>query len=146
MHTQMAPVFGNLFDGRTVTSWRATGNASIWTVKDGAIVGNNDQKKSGSTLYSKAKYEDIDLSLKAMWAGVVDSGVFLRKPELQVQLGQSNSLRVDMSCCFYTSTNGDIYPQAGRGKGVVALLKEGEWNTLRVLAHSATTSRSGSTA
>ena len=31
-------------------------------------------------------------------------------------------------------TKGDIYPQAGRGKGVSALLKEGEWNTLRVRA------------
>ena len=29
------------------TGWRATGNASIWTVKDGAIVGINDEKISG---------------------------------------------------------------------------------------------------
>ena len=134
MQTQTAPVYGNLFDGRTLTGWRATGNASIWTVKDGSIVGINDEKKSGSTLYTKAKYEDFDLSLKVMWTGVVDSGVFLRKPELQVQLGQSNSLKIDMTCCFYTGTKGDIYPQAGRGKGVAALLKEGEWNTLRVRA------------
>jgi hypothetical protein len=131
---QTAPVYGNLFDGRTLTGWRATGNASIWTVKDGAIVGINDEKKSGSTLYTKTKYEDFDLTLKVMWTGIVDSGVFLRKPELQVQLGQSNSLKVDMSCCFYTGTKGDIYPQAGRGKGVAALLKEGQWNTLRVRA------------
>ncbi len=54
MQTQTAPVYGNLFDGRTLTGWRATGNASIWTVKDGAIVGINDEKKSGSTLYTKA--------------------------------------------------------------------------------------------
>ena len=117
MQTQTAPVYGNLFDGRTLIGWRATGNASIWTVKDGAIVGINDEKKSGSTLYTKAKYEDFDLSLKVMWTGVVDSGVFLRKPELQVQLGQSNSLKIDMTCCFYTGTKGDIYPQAGRARG-----------------------------
>jgi len=41
---------------------------------------------------------------------------------------------VDMTCCFYTGTKGDIHPQAGRGKGVAPLLKEGEWNTLRVRA------------
>jgi hypothetical protein len=64
----------------------------------------------------------------------VDSGVLRRKPELQVQLGQSNSLKIDMTCCFYTGTKGDIYPQAGHGKGVAALRKEGEWNTLRVRA------------
>ncbi len=39
-----------------------------------------------------------------------------------------------MTCCFYTGTKGDIYPKAGRGKGVAALLKEGQWNTLRVRA------------
>jgi hypothetical protein len=112
MQTQTAPVYGNLFDGRTLTGWRATGNASIWTVKDGAIVGINDDKKSGSTLYTKAKYEDFDLSLMVMWTGVVDSGVFLRKPELQVQLGQSNSLKIDMTCCFYTGTKTTDYTNA----------------------------------
>jgi hypothetical protein len=125
---------GPLFDGRTLTGWHATGNASIWTVKDGAIVGINDEKKSGSTLYTKTKYEDFDLTLKVMWTGIVDSGVFLRKPGLQVQLGHSNSIKIDMTCCFYTGTKGDIYPQAGRGKGVANLLKDGEWNTLRVRA------------
>jgi hypothetical protein len=85
-------------------------------------------------LYTKTKYEDFDLTLKAILTAIVDSGVFLRKPELQNQLGQSNSLKVDMTCYFYTVTKGDIYPQAGRGKGVAALLKEGEWTTLRVRA------------
>jgi hypothetical protein len=64
----------------------------------------------------------------------VDSEVFLRKQELLVQLGRSNSLKVDMTCCCYTGTKGDIYPQDGRGKGGAALLKEGEWNTLHVCA------------
>ena len=68
-------------------------------------------------------------------SGTVDSGVFLRKPELQVQLGQSNSLKVETTCCFYMDIKGDIYPQAGRGNGVAPLLKDGEWNTLRVSAH-----------
>jgi hypothetical protein len=62
---------------------------------------------------------------------LVDSGNFLRKPELQVQLGQSNSLKIGMTCCFYTGIKGDIYPQAGRGKGVTAMLKEGDWYTIR---------------
>ncbi len=64
----------------------------------------------------------------------MDSGVFLRKPEIQVQLGNSNSLKVDIICCFNTGTKGSIYQQAGRGKGVAALLKEGNWNMLRVSA------------
>ncbi len=72
-----------------------------------------------------------------MWTRIVDSGVFLRKPELQVQLGQSNSLKINMTCCFYTGTKGDIYPQARRGKGVGALLKEGDWNSRRIRAGGA---------
>ena len=39
-----------------------------------------------------------------------------------------------MTCCFYTVTQGYIYPHTGRSKGVAALLKEGEWNALRVHA------------
>jgi hypothetical protein len=84
------------------------GKANIWTVKDGAIVGIKDEKKSGLMFYTKRKYEDFDLPLKVMWTGIMDLGVFLRKLELMVQLGQSNSLKVDMTCCFYTGTKGDI--------------------------------------
>jgi len=77
MQVTTGPVYGNLFDGRTLTGWRATGNASIWTVKDGAIVGINDKKKSGSKLYTKTNYEDFDLTLKVMWTGIVDFGGLL---------------------------------------------------------------------
>ncbi len=41
-----------------------------------------DGKKSGSTLYTKAKYEDFNLLLKAIWSRGVNSGVFLRKLDL----------------------------------------------------------------
>jgi hypothetical protein len=57
-----------------------------------------------------------------MWTRVVDFGVFLRRPDQQVQLGQSNSLKVDMTCCFHTGTKGDSYPQTGRGNSFAVLL------------------------
>ena len=68
---------------------------------------SNDEKKSSSMLDTKSNYGDFDLSLKVIWTGVVDSNVFLRKPELQVQLGQSNSRKIDKTCCFYTGIKGD---------------------------------------
>jgi hypothetical protein len=52
----------------------------------------------------------------------------------QAQLGQSNSLNLYMTCCFNTGTKGNIDPLDGRGKGVATLVKEGEWNILRVRA------------
>ena len=39
-----------------------------------------------------------------------------------------------MTFYLYAGIKNDTNPQAGRGKGVAALLKEGEWNTLRVRA------------
>ena len=57
----------------------------------------------------------------------------LRKPELQLQIGISRSLKKDMTCCFYTGGQ-ERYPEAGRAKDISKLLKEGDWNKIRLQA------------
>ena len=57
----------------------------------------------------------------------------LRKPELQLQIGVSRSLKKDMTCSFYTGGK-DKYPVAGQAKGLEKLLKPDAWNKIRLEA------------
>ena len=66
--------------------------------------------------------------------GEIDSGIMLRKPEVQVQIGVSRSLKRDMTCSFYTGT----YPEAARAERAGELLKRGDWNRIRVEARGDT--------
>ena len=57
----------------------------------------------------------------------------VRKPEIQMQIGTSRSLKKDMTGSFYAHGG---YPQPGRAdeKKIAKLLKEGDWNTMRLEA------------
>ena len=61
-------------------------------------------------------------------SGLIDSGIFLRDERQQVQIGQSGSLKRDMTCSPYIPGRG--YPQ--EAKGVKELLKLKDWNHMRV--------------
>ncbi len=64
----------------------------------------------------------------------VDTGLDMRKPRIQLQLGISGSLLVDMSGSFYTGGK-PAYPEAGQAKEAKTLMRpQGEWNTFRVQA------------
>jgi len=54
------------------------------------------------------------------------------KPELQLQLGVSRSLKVDMTAAFYTGGK-DIYPMAGRPQGLSGTFLPGAWNRYRLV-------------
>ena len=118
-----------IFNGRDLTGWKVVG-AEYWRVVDGAIVGQSDEAKKASMLYTDRDYSDVVVEAEVRFTGEIDSGVMLREPEVQVQIGVSRSLKRDMTCCFYTGT----YPEEARAQGVDALLKAGEWNRLRVEA------------
>jgi hypothetical protein len=58
----------------------------------------------------------------------------MRKPNIQLQLGISGSLKVDMSGSWYTGGK-EKYPEAGQAKEAKTLMKpEGEWNHFRIQA------------
>jgi hypothetical protein len=62
----------------------------------------------------------------------------MRKPNIQLQLGVSGSLKVDMSGSFYTGGK-PAYPEAGQAKDAAKLMKpQGEWNTFRIQAKDTT--------
>jgi hypothetical protein len=138
------PKLESIFNGKDLAGWKITtfkakpkDANTHWQVKDGILISENDEKMTGSLLATEKQYKDFIVELDAKWTGEVDSGIYVRKPngkgsDLQLQFGVSRSLKKDMTCSFYTGTKGDAYPEAGRGKNVDKLLKEGEWNHFKL--------------
>jgi len=118
-----------IFNGRDLAGWKVVGEP-YWQVIDGVIVGANDAEKKGSMLYTDAAYGDVIVEGEVRFTAEIDSGIMVRKPELQVQIGVSRTLKKDMTCSFYTGK----YPDEARAPKAAELLKPGEWNRIRVEA------------
>jgi len=118
-----------IFNGTDLTGWKVPAEP-YWHVVDGVIVGKSDEQKKGSMLYTEKPYGDVIVEGEVRFTGEIDSGIMVRKPELQVQIGVSRSLKKDMTCSFY---NGK-YPEEARANRAAELLKVGEWNRIRVEA------------
>ena len=127
-----------LFNGKDLTNFKAEGAAEFWRVENGVLVGENNAAKKGHYLWTQKDYGDFVIEFDVRWKGTtdrgVDTGIEMRKPHIQLQLGISGSLRVDMSGSFYTGGK-PAYPEAGQAKDAKKLMKpEGEWNTFRIQA------------
>ena len=122
-----------IFNGRDLAGW-APAESPFWRVEDGILVGENDAALTGSMLRTTADYGDVVVEAEVRFHGEIDSGIMLRKPEVQVQIGVSRSLKRDMTCSFYTGR----YPEAARATRVDELLRPGDWNTIRVEARGDT--------
>jgi len=119
-----------IFNGRDLSGWKAASEPGYWSVVDGAIVGQSDDRMKGSMLYTEKPYGDVIVEAEVRFSGEIDSGIMVRRPELQVQIGVSRSLKRDMTCSFYTGS----YPEEARALKAADLLKPGEWNRIRVEA------------
>lgn len=120
-----------LFNGKDLSGWKVPGPNPYWKVVDGAIVGTNDPANKGSMLYTQGTWGDFELEFDAKWTGEIDSGVMFHQPELQLQLGVSRSLKVDMTAAFYTGGS-ERYPIAGRPVALDAVFRQGGWNRYRL--------------
>ena len=131
------PKFVPLFNGQDLTGFKADGSKEFWRVEDGILIGENDAAKKGNYLWTEKEYGDFVIEFDVRWKGTpprgVDTGVEMRKPNIQLQLGVSGSLKVDMSGSFYVGKAG--YPEIGQAKEAKTLMKpEGEWNHFRIQA------------
>lgn len=117
-----------IFNGTDLSGWKTPEPNLWWRVEDGKLIGENDEKLRGSTLYTTKNYQDVIIEADFRYDGEIDSGIMLRKPEMQVQIGVSRSLKKDMTGSIYKRG----YP--GKAEGVDKVLKPGEWNTMRIQA------------
>ena len=132
------PKLKPLFNGKDLTHFKAEGASEFWSVEKGVLIGQNNAAQKGHYLLTEKEYGDFVIEFDVRWKGTtergVDTGLEMRKPHLQLQLGISGSLRVDMSGSFYTGGK-PAYPEAGQAKDAKKLMKpEGEWNTFRIQA------------
>jgi len=118
-----------IFNGRDLTGWTPDAGP-FWRVENGVLIGENDAAQTGSMLHTDRAYGDVVVEADCRFSGEIDSGIMLRKPELQVQIGISRSLKRDMTCSFY---NGK-YPEEARAPRAADLLKPDDWNRIRVEA------------
>lgn len=126
-----------IFNGRDFTGWKVPEPNPFWRIEDGVLIGENDEKLTGSLLFTEASYGDFVFEADVRWTGDIDSGFFVRKPALQLQIGTSASLKRDMTGSFYTGGR-ERYPEAGQARDMEKLLRPGEWNTFRLEARGDT--------
>lgn len=129
-----APKLRSIFNGKNLKGWTVPDNNIWWTVKDGVLSVKNDEKLTGSILWTKRSFRNFVVQLDFKFGdGTVDSGIFMRgdgEDAPQIQIGISGSLKRDMTASPYVPGKG--YPvEAGRVKD---LLKPDDWNTLRAEA------------
>ncbi|MDP3070566.1 MAG: DUF1080 domain-containing protein [Opitutaceae bacterium] len=126
-----------IFNGKDLTGFKDAIGNKFWRVENGILICQNDEKLTGNYLETEKEYRDFVMEFDVRWKTEtprgVDTGIDLRKPRIQLQLGVSGSLKVDMSGSFYVGKPG--YPEAGQAKEAKKLMKpEGEWNTFRLQA------------
>jgi hypothetical protein len=119
-----------IFNGKDLTGWKGAADNPFWKVVDGVLVGENDEKLTGNMLYTEKSYKDLVIECECRFIGYTDSGIMVRKPVIQMQIGISGSLKRDMTCSFYVGK----YPPEGQAKNVEKLLKTGDWNKFRLQA------------
>lgn len=118
-----------IFNGVDLKGWTPD-TEGFWRVEHGVLVGENDAAMRGSMLRTERSYGDVVVEADVRFSGEIDSGIMLRKPEIQVQIGVSRSLKRDMTCSFYTGT----YPDEARAVRAGELLQPAEWNRIRIEA------------
>lgn len=126
-----------LFNGKDLTGWTGTDTAQFWRVEGDILVGESNADLKGNYLWTEKSYGDFILEFDVRWNGEIDSGVDFRKPNLQLQLGVSRSLKRDMTGSFYITKQG--YPDSGQAKTAAQQLRAaGQWNTFRLIARGNT--------
>jgi hypothetical protein len=125
-----------LFNGKDLTGFKVPQPNPWWKVVDGVLVGESDgvspDQKKGNVMYTEKAYQDFVLESDVRFGDNIDSGfMYAGKPgpDIQVQIGVSRSLKVDMTGSVYYKGK---YPENGRAKGVKEALKPGDWNAIRV--------------
>ncbi|HLX60929.1 MAG TPA: DUF1080 domain-containing protein [Planctomycetota bacterium] len=120
-----------IFNGKDLTGWKVPDPNPFWTVKDGVLVGEEtDKKMKGHVLETAKEYGDVIVELEVRWTKGADSGVFLRKGQRwQCQIGDSVSLKKDMTCSLYLPK---VAYKAAPAHDVDKMLKVDDWNKIRI--------------
>jgi hypothetical protein len=125
------PKLKKIFNGKNLDGWKAPEGNVWWTANKGTLAAKSDPDQKGSILWTEKAYSDFIIQMDFKFGeGTVDSGIFIRSEKDQIQIGESGSLKRDMTCSPYIPGKG--YPV--EAKNIKELLKMDDWNTIKVKA------------
>lgn len=123
----------SLFNGEDLTGWEAYGTEK-WYVQDGHLICESGPDKQYGYLATRNYYNNFDFSVDFKQESDGNSGVFIRS--FIEPVAQVNGWQVEVAPKGHGT--GGIYESYGRGwiaqinDEQQKVLKEGEWNTLRI--------------
>lgn len=119
----------SIFDGKSLAGWMEPEDNIYFSANDGILSIKNGPDLKGSILWTEKEYQDFIIQLDFKFiTDTVDSGVFLRSDDQQIQIGISGSLKRDMTASPYIP--GKKYPV--EAQGVKELLNLDDWNTMKI--------------
>lgn len=128
--------FVALFDGKSLEGWE--GNATLWSAKDGMLVGDSPGISANEFLCTRREYGDFELRLEfRLRDGVGNSGVQFRTKRLpnttevsgyQADIGQGY-----WGCLYDESRRKRVLAQAPEA-GLAKVLKKADWNSYVIRA------------
>ncbi|NND34246.1 MAG: DUF1080 domain-containing protein [Saprospiraceae bacterium] len=131
VNSQTNPTYYSIFNGDDFSGWIVPENNIWWKAENGILSVTSGPELKGNILWTEKQYQDFIIKCDfKMGKGIVDSGIFLRSDNEQIQIGISGSLKRDMTCSPYIPGKG--YPV--EATGVQELLKPTDWNILKVQA------------
>ena len=130
-NSEKEPKLKKIFNGKNLDGWKVPGDNIWWTAKKGILSAKSGPDKKGSILWTEKNYKDFIIQTDFKFGkGTIDSGIFIRTEKQQIQIGESGSLKRDMTCSPYIPGKG--YPV--EAKGIKESLKLDDWNTIKVKA------------
>ena len=125
------PKLKKIFNGKNLDGWVAPEGNIWWKAEKGILSAQSGPEKKGSILWTNKEYKDFIIQTDFKFGeGTVDSGIFIRTENEQIQIGESGSLKRDMTCSPYIPGQG--YPV--EAANIQKLLKMTDWNTIKVMA------------
>jgi hypothetical protein len=122
------PKLKKIFNGKNLNGWKLPPDLTCWTVSRGVLFVKNNAEKKGSNLWTEKNYQNFILSADFLIGdGTVDSGIFLRSENDQIQIGISGSLKRDLTASPYLPKL--KYPVEANVKDI---LKPTDWNTMKI--------------
>jgi len=123
------PKLKKIFNGKNLKGWVLPENdQNNWTAGNGTLYVKSSADKKGSILWTEKKYSNFIVSADfLMVEGIVDSGIFLRSENDQIQIGISGSLKRDLTASPYIPKL--KYPVEAKVKDI---LREKDWNTMKI--------------
>jgi len=131
-----------LFNGNDLAGWTQIGGQAIYTIEDGAIIGEAVPDSPNSFLRTEREFGDFILELEVFFDSYLNSGIQIRSlstPEYrdgrchgyQVEIDPSN--RAFSGGIYDEARRGWLYPLS-RNPGARDAMKWGRWNKIHIEA------------